>query len=850
MAQGVTYDGTPLMITNVGDEPIEVSLRFNALRKTEPPIIYYNTTGKKSYKKWDLSNITLAKGETLYLFGENSVVDSTFVVNGNSSIHLDGKLEALLQEQVGTTQFGNYALEALFKDVTQLESVGDIMPQVIGGINAPSAWSTGYRYSSLFENTGIVEIPVNFLKETDIGNPHIRLYNRMFFGCTKLTTIPRDLFINQSSVSTVNACNGTYHSMFQNCYNLEVAADVYVQLQGFMSAYGMYRGCKKITDVKVFTKTLASNHCMQYFVADCDNLQSIDFDIDNVANWGGFDNAMLNCKNLTKVSIKVKTWKHGNSNTNNSAYSDWMKGVSPTGTFICPKKLAEATDGYYDEEGNFVAGVGRGVNTVPEGWTIDYPIIDARDGDANAMALMAVISQLIHADGTPWTANSLVMMKSEAEKVTSIGTAFKGNTEIKDFSAFKYFTSVTIVPKEAFRNCKSLQTIVIPNSVTKIDGYNSDGAFMGASSLSNVQLSNRLKEIGRYAFYACSSLTNINLPDTLEKIDYYALYLTGLETIHIPKMVKDIAGASLPVKQLKEITIDNNNATYDSRNNCNAVILKSKNSLVFGCCNTIIPDDVVYIGANSFTGVTFNTDVTFPNALTSIGKGAFKSCTINNDIVLPQSVTTISWEAFAYCKLKSFTITDGSACYIDDYAFREATFKDMYIPSGVSYFGMTGPNPVSVFGHITVEGTLTILVKYFAYRLLNNSKVKNLILNQDEIISIGFQALAINNSYYSGNLTELYFPNLETIDDYAFHYVYRITKIRFGNKVTNIGKNVGKDTCRRGFELEATIPPTLSGELTGGQNWYVPRSAQAAYEAAPYWSDLNAAGKLLYLEDL
>ena len=442
MAQGVTYKGIPLMITNVGDEPIEVSLRFNALRKTEPPIIYYNTTGKKSYEKWDLSNITLAKGGALYLFGENSVVDSTFVVNGNSSIHLDGKLEALLQGQVGTNQFGDYALEGLFKDVTQLESVGDIMPQIIGGVNAPSGNSAGYRYSSLFENTGIVEIPNNFLKETALGAPHLGIYNRMFFGCTKLTTIPRDLFINQSS-----SFKYSYQSMFQDCVNLEVAADVYCQSQSFMTTHSMYRGCKKITDVKVFTKTLANNHCMRYFVADCDNLQSIDFDINRVTHWGVLDNAMLNCKNLTKVSIKVKTWKHGQASvTDNGAYYNWMKGVSPTGTFICPKELAEATDGYYDEEGNFVEGVGRGVNTVPAGWTIDYPIIDARDGDANAMALMAVISQQTHADGTPWVKDSLVMMKSEAEKVEDIGNVFQNNKSIENFSALQYFgiTSLAI----------------------------------------------------------------------------------------------------------------------------------------------------------------------------------------------------------------------------------------------------------------------------------------------------------------------------------------------------------------------------------------------------------------------
>lgn len=371
MAQGVTYKGIPLMITNVGDELIEVSLNFNASRRTTPPIVYYNTTGKKSYKKWDLSNITLAKGGTLYLFGENSVVDSTFVINGNSSIHVDGKLEALLQGQVGTAQFGNYALEGLFKNVTQLESVGDIMPQIIGGVNAPSSWSTGYRYSSLFENTGIVEIPNNFLKETALGNPCLGLYHRMFFGCTKLTTIPRDLFINQSS----GPSSYIYQAMFQNCSNLEAAADIYLQSQSFMATNSMYRGCKKITDVKVFTKTLGSNHCMQYFVADCDNLQSIDFDINRVTHWGASANVMLNCKNLTKVSIKVKTWEHEQTTvTDKGAYYDWMKGVSPTGTFICPKELADATDGYYDEEGNFVAGVGRSADTIPVGWEIQ--IID------------------------------------------------------------------------------------------------------------------------------------------------------------------------------------------------------------------------------------------------------------------------------------------------------------------------------------------------------------------------------------------------------------------------------------------------------------------------------------------
>lgn len=111
--------------------------------------------------------------------------------------------------------------------------------------------------------------------------------------------------------------------MFRNCSNLEVAADIYCTSQEFYTTHSMYRGCTKITDVKVFTKTLNSNHCMQYFVADCVNLQSIEFDIDRIVNWGGLQYAMSNCKNLTKVSIKVNKWEP-EKNPTYGACTYWM----------------------------------------------------------------------------------------------------------------------------------------------------------------------------------------------------------------------------------------------------------------------------------------------------------------------------------------------------------------------------------------------------------------------------------------------------------------------------------------------------------------------------------------------
>ena len=54
----------------------------------------------------------------------------------------------------------------------------------------------------------------------------------------------------------------------------------------------------------------------------------------------------------------------------------------------------------------------------------------------------------------------------------------------------------------AFRWCESLQSITIPNSVTKIGG----GAFWPCKSLQSVTIQNSVTNIGNYAFCGCTHL--------------------------------------------------------------------------------------------------------------------------------------------------------------------------------------------------------------------------------------------------------------------------------------------------------------------------------------------------------
>ena len=54
----------------------------------------------------------------------------------------------------------------------------------------------------------------------------------------------------------------------------------------------------------------------------------------------------------------------------------------------------------------------------------------------------------------------------EAAAVSSIGTMFNGNTKIKDFSSFRFFTKVSKNESGSFDGCKNLEKIVIPKEST------------------------------------------------------------------------------------------------------------------------------------------------------------------------------------------------------------------------------------------------------------------------------------------------------------------------------------------------------------------------------------------------
>ena len=97
--------------------------------------------------------------------------------------------------------------------------------------------------------------------------------------------------------------------------------------------------------------------------------------------------------------------------------------------------------------------------------------------------------------------------------------------------------SVTTIGKYAFRGCRGLTEVTIPNSVTTIDF----SAFDGCSSLTAVTIGNSVTSIGSDAFYDCSGLTEVTIPNSVIGIGNGAFEnCSGLKSITIPNSVTRI----------------------------------------------------------------------------------------------------------------------------------------------------------------------------------------------------------------------------------------------------------------------------------------------------------------------
>ena len=317
-----------------------------------------------------------------------------------------------------------------------------------------------------------------------------------------------------------------------------------------------------------------------------------------------------------------------------------------------------------------------------------------------------------------WDTNGDGELSYAEAAVSSIGKTFKDKKAITSFDELQYFTGVDTIKASAFSGCNSLVSVTLPNTV---------------------------KEIQQNAFYS-----------------------TSLESIKIPASVNTIEAAAFnSCSNIKSIVVEERNAVYDSRNNCNGIVETATNTLIVGCMNTIIPDDITSIGESVFRGNDSLKQIVIPNSVTSIGKDAFYRCSALTSVTVGNSTPV--------------ELTDGNT-------FSNRRKATLYVPAG-SKAAYEKASVWNEFKEIIEIENIT-----FADSKVKEICVANWDVNKDGELSYAEAAAvtSIGQVFYGNkeitSFNELqYFTGLTSIGDYAFLRCSDLTSISIPSSVTSIG---------------------------------------------------------------
>ena len=380
---------------------------------------------------------------------------------------------------------------------------------------------------------------------------------------------------------------------------------------------------------------------------------------------------------------------------------------------------------------------------------------------------------------------------------------FSGCVSLTDVDLGKGITSISF---GMFYNCKSLESLTIPEQIKYLGGYEQDpfdgctslknlylkaknisfirylklpsltniviastvdslpdGAFSGYNYIENVTFENGLMVLPDSCFKNCTSLKNITLPDSMMSVGKSAFencyniksvtFSENLNTIDDSafKGCSSIENLSLN-KNLREI---GNNAFEECSSVKNVTFNDSLNTIgesAFANCSSVekvdLPESVSSVGKDVFEGCKAIKNITLSSKLNYVNDGVFSGCSSLESVDLPDNISEIGANSFADCtNLKNIRFGK-NLIHIDSYAFSGcSSLKSIEFPAGLQYIWSKAFIDCTNLSSVKLNSGLKQISNYAFYNCLNLKKVR--IPSSDTYLcdySLGYYGK--NNSNY------------------------------------------------------------------------------------------------------
>ena len=303
------------------------------------------------------------------------------------------------------------------------------------------------------------------------------------------------------------------------------------------------------------------------------------------------------------------------------------------------------------------------------------------------------------------------------DSVVEMGAYAFADSSIVDVTLGK---GVTVVSVSAFSGAEKLTSVTMLGDVTGLSSH----SFAGCKSLETIELPFSVTTIGYRAFSECRAFTSIVLSCNVTRIESDAFVFCNNLTIYCEVPSQPVGWAKTWNAYTKDVVWGYDNITSDSLydyviHNGKAYLLKYKGDEATVTVPTEIDGYKVAFFGSVYSENSTITSVHISDNITSLAYRAFYACENLVIVTIGNDVETIGDEAFYECESLETVVIGSGLKYIGENAFKDCdNLSSIAIPNGVVSIGDYAFNWCKSLTQIIIPESVTAM----GYKVFDNCR--------------------------------------------------------------------------------------------------------------------------------